>query len=111
MVKNKGGRPKKDISQKEFENLCKMMCTKVEICNWFDVDEKTITARCHEWYGVGFSDIYKQLSQYGIISLRRAQLKLAEKNASMAIFLGKQYLGQTDKVEYTGEERITIVDN
>jgi hypothetical protein len=30
------------------------------------------------------------------MSLRRAQFKLAETNASMAIFLGKQYLGQKD---------------
>ena len=28
--------------------------------------------------------------------LRRSQFKLAEKNAAMAIFLGKQYLGQKD---------------
>ncbi len=30
----------------------------------------------------------------GKVSLRRAQFKLAETNASMAIFLGKLYLGQ-----------------
>jgi hypothetical protein len=29
------------------------------------------------------------------------QFKLAEKNASMAIWLGKQYLGQKDQVETT----------
>lgn len=33
------------------------------------------------------------------MSLRRMQWKLAEKNNSMAIFLGKQYLGQKDVVE------------
>jgi len=31
-------------------------------------------------------------------SLRRAQLKLAETSAPVAIFLGKQYLGQRDEV-------------
>ena len=34
------------------------------------------------------------------ISLRKNQLKLSEKSAAMAIFLGKQYLGQRDVVEY-----------
>ena len=29
--------------------------------------------------------------------MRRSQFKLAEKNAAMAIFLGKQYLGQKDE--------------
>jgi hypothetical protein len=46
-----------------------------------------------------FADTYKSKSQAGKSSLRRAQWKLAEKNASMAIWLGKQYLGQRDIVE------------
>lgn len=33
------------------------------------------------------------------MSLRRTQFKLAEKNPTMAIFLGKQYLGQRDNIE------------
>lgn len=33
------------------------------------------------------------------MSLRRTQFKLAEKNPTMAIWLGKQYLGQRDNVE------------
>nr|UWD62952.1 MAG: hypothetical protein [Bacteriophage sp.] len=43
-----------------------------------------------------FADTYKSKSQVGKSSLRRAQWKLAEKNASMAIWLGKQYLDQSD---------------
>lgn len=31
------------------------------------------------------------------ITLRRNQLELSKKSAAMAIFLGKNYLGQTDK--------------
>lgn len=34
------------------------------------------------------------------IRLRRNQLKLSEKSAAMAIFLGKQYLGQTDEYNF-----------
>jgi hypothetical protein len=33
----------------------------------------------------------------GLETLRRAQFKLAETNATMAIFLGKTYLGQNDR--------------
>ena len=32
--------------------------------------------------------------------------KLAEKNTTMAIWLGKQYLGQTDKIENTNKNDI-----
>lgn len=44
-----------------------------------------------------FSDVYKRLSVKGKISLRRYQFQQAEKNVTMAIWLGKQYLGQTEK--------------
>ena len=41
----------------------------------------------------------------GKISLRRYQFRQAEKgNASLLIWLGKQYLGQTDKQEIDSKE-------
>ncbi len=46
-----------------------------------------------------FAERFKQRSSEGKISLRRRQWKLSEKNVAMAIFLGKQYLGQSDKQE------------
>ena len=33
------------------------------------------------------------------MSLRRLQFRMAEKSPAMAIWLGKQYLGQTDKID------------
>ena len=30
--KNKGGRPKKEISQQQFEAMCAIQCTQAEIC-------------------------------------------------------------------------------
>ena len=42
-------------------------------------------------------EVYQQKSSNGKIRLRRYQLQLAEKSAAMAIWLGKQWLGQTDK--------------
>lgn len=40
--------------------------------------------------------MFKKKSAGGKMSLRRYQFELAKKNASMAIWLGKQYLGQSD---------------
>lgn len=96
---NKGGRPKKQIDIKMFETMCGIQCTKDEICDIFDIDEKTLTRWCKDTYNMGFSDIYKKKSSTGKMSLRRIQWKLAEKNYAMAIFLGKQYLGQKDVIE------------
>ena len=101
MAENKGGRPKKQMDQKEFEKLCFLQCTKQEFCSWFDTTDKTLERWCKETYGMGFSDVFRIKRENGIISLRRTQFQLAEKSPAMAIFLGKNLLGQTDKMEQT----------
>ena len=94
-----GGRPPKQIDQTEFEKLCALQCTQSEICDWFDVTDKTLCGWVRRTYGKSYSEVYALKRQKGLISLRRAQFKLAEKNAAMAIFLGKNYLGQKNKDE------------
>ena len=91
-------RPRKTIDKKQFENLCALQCTEVEICGWFDVCTETLNSWCkREYGGLCFSEVYAQKRGKGRISLRRQQFQLAEKgNASMLIWLGKQYLGQRD---------------
>lgn len=108
MEKNKGGRPLKEIDKKNFESLCSLMCTKPEICNFLGVEEKTLTRWCMRTYKESFAEIYKKKSANGTISLRRNQFKLSEKSAVMAIWLGKQYLGQQDHivVEETQDEKV-----
>lgn len=92
-------RPRAEINQEEFEKLCGLQCTKEEICDWFGITDKTLDAWCKRTYEQSFSVIFEKKRVRGKISLRRAQFKLAEKSAAMAIFLGKNYLGQTDKQE------------
>ena len=92
-------RPRKEIDQKQFENLCGLQCTLEEICGWFDVTDKPLDSWCKRTYNASFSEVFKQKRGNGKISLRRMQWRLAEKNATMAIWLGKQYLDQRDIVE------------
>lgn len=92
-------RPRKEIDKEAFENLCGLQCTKEEICSFFDVTDKTLESWCKRTYKDGFSEVFRQKRGKGKVSLRRAQFRLAKKNASMAIFLGKQYLGQRDQPE------------
>ena len=110
----KGDTPAQDrINKKMFENLCGLQCTIDEICCVFDIDDKTLTSWCKKTYNKSFSEIFKIKRGNGQISLRRMQWKLAEKNASMAIFLGKQYLGQSDVIENIGDnvERVIICND
>ena len=97
----RAGRPNKEISKEEFEKLCGLQCTKGEIAGWFNCSEDTIERFCKKTYGESFAVVFDKKRGVGKISLRRTQWKLAEKSATMAIFLGKQYLDQSDKIEQT----------
>lgn len=98
-------RPRKEIDKKQFENLCGLQCTREEICGFFEVSEKTLDAWCKRTYKQSFSLVFAQKRGKGKISLRRSQFRLAEKNANMAIWLGKQYLDQKEPID---EKRLEI---
>ena len=87
------------IKKSEFEELCKIQCTEAEIMAVLGVSKDTLLRWCKVTYGTDFATIYAEKKENGKMSLRRTQLRLAETNASMAIFLGKQYLGQRDNVD------------
>lgn len=97
------GRPRKKIDRKQFENLCGLQCTLEEIAYFFDCSEDTIERWCKREYKSNFAEIFKKKSSAGKISLRRNQFKLAEKSPAMAIWLGKQYLNQYERVEVETE--------
>ena len=89
-------RPLAQIDQTEFEKLCGLQCPLDEIAGWFLVSEDTVERWCKRTYGRRFADVYAEKRGRGKIALRRAQFELAKRNATMAIWLGKQYLGQRD---------------
>ena len=103
------GRPRKEIDKKIFENLCGLQCTLEEIAGVFDCSADTIERWCKREYGETFAETYKKHSAKGKMSLRRIQFKLAEKSAAMAIFLGKNYLGQKDTIIETDEQTLQAV--
>ena len=109
-AKKKLGRPKKPISQKQFEELCGIQCTEEEICAVLDVLDQTLNTWCKETYGRTFLEIFKEKREAGKMSLRRKQWNLAETNATMGIWLGKQYLGQRDetKVDISSENGVGV---
>ena len=97
------GRPKKEFDAKTFVDLIGLGCGMDEIC-WFFRDESgkpanidTISRWCKREFGVTFQEFRTQNGAQNLkLKLRRNQLVLSEKSAAMAIFLGKQYLGQKD---------------
>ena len=106
------GRPRKEIDKKQFANLCAFQCTLAEIAGFFECSMDTIERWCERELGKGFAEAFKEASAVGKTSLRRSQFKLAEKSAAMAIFLGKNILGQRD--DLSGADKtvsVRIVDD
>lgn len=97
--KSKMGRPEKKIEKNQFEAMCMVQCTLEEICLILGVTDKTLNKWCRLTYGATFSEVFRQKRELGRMSLRRAQFNLAKTNAAMAIFLGKNYLGQKDSAD------------
>lgn len=85
-------RPLKQIDEKTVFELAKILCTMKEIATIVGCSVDTLENR--------FSDTIKSAQDHGRSSLRRWQYHAAEKgNTTMLIWLGKQWLGQSDKQE------------
>lgn len=100
----KTGRPPKEFNKRLFLDLIGIGCEAEEICWVFrDENEKpanidTLSRWCKRTFGMTFQEFRVKNGRINLkIQLRKNQLKLSETSASMAIYLGKVYLGQNDK--------------
>ena len=96
---NNKGRRKIDIDYKELEKLCHIQCSEQEIADWFHCSVDTIERRVKEKFGITFAAYFSKKRVGGLISLRRTLFKLSEKNAAVAIFMAKNWLGMRDSRE------------
>lgn len=94
------GRPKKiltDEGKRVIEQLATMQCTDEEIAAVIGCSVDVLTNKNNK---KAFAEAKEKGLSSGKASIRRMQFKAAEAgNATMLIWLGKQYLGQTDKQE------------
>jgi hypothetical protein len=95
-VRQGAGRKPVKIDLEQLEKLCGLQCTDAEIAAWFHVSTRTIeNRRKHRT----FAEAMERGRAKGRISVRRHQMKLLEAgNATMAVWLGKQLLGQRDAI-------------
>ena len=101
MTTNKGGRPKKPIDYPRLDKYCAIQCTGEECAALLGMDYDCLNRTLRLDGNVGFTDYYAKKSASGKASLRRRQYQAAveDGNATMMIWLGKQWLGQKDKSE------------
>ena len=99
----KRGPKEKPIDWDHLDKLCLIQCTLDEISMFFNVSPDTIERRCEREKGMKYAEYHKTKSVGGKISLRRAMFRKAidQDNATMQIWLSKQYLGMKDQLDST----------
>lgn len=88
-----------DFDWSTFEEVCQNQCTKAEISAVMGMSIEDIDLYLRENHEITFDQAHKSLALCGKANLRRYQMNLAKYNASMAMFLGKIYLNQTEGPE------------
>lgn len=102
-----GGRPEIEFDKRLFSDLIGLGCSQEEVCWVFrdrdtgiPANPDTLSRWCKRTYGMNYQEYSKKNKLMALkTQLRKNQLDLSKKSAAMAIFLGKQYLGQKDTPE------------
>ena len=91
----KVGRPKAEVDVEILKNLASIGCPTYEIASVMNVSARTLKRN--------FAEIIDQYKERGKASLRKKMFDKAVKkdNTMMQIFLSKNYLGMSDKVQQT----------
>lgn len=96
----KGGRPEAIIDEALLFELARIQCTQVEMAACLGVSRQTLITHLREHPEL--ADTLERGQAAGKMSLRRHMFHEAQKgNAIMQIFLSKNLLGMSDKVEHT----------
>ena len=94
-TQSKVGRPKAKVDVDILKNLASIGCPTYEIASVLNVSARTLKRN--------FAEIIDQYKERGKASLRKKMYDKAVKkdNTMMQIFLSKNYLGMSDKVQQT----------
>lgn len=96
--RGKNGPDPIEIDWEHVRGLCSIQCTRDEVASFLRISHDTLERASKREFKKKFVELRNEWSQGGKCSLRRKQWKLADKSATMAIFLGKQMLGQRDDI-------------
>ena len=103
--KNPVGRPKRDIDLHELVKICRLNCTMPEIAAFLDMPLRSLEDRFTNDKEV--REAIQRGRELGKLSVRRKQIQIMDEtgSATMAIWLGKQLLGQRDKHDIVTEDK------
>lgn len=105
-TKKKMGRPVFELDDKNFDIAIQLPMIKADICLLMGgCSEDTIERYVKKRFGKTFAELQGERRQHFRKNILGKQYEIAMKgNVGMLIWLGKQYLGQKDKQEISGDE-------
>jgi len=96
------GRKKIEIDWDIVDEKLSHFCEGTEVAEHLGISFDTLERRIREEFIVDFAEYKRQKRAKGEMNLRELQIKSAKDGSiTMLIWLGKQYLGQTDKSDHT----------
>jgi hypothetical protein len=90
-----------EVLLEQIRDLGRIQATVAEVASVLRCSEHDVRAFLADQPDV--KEAYEGGRLEGMVSLRRKQFDLAESNPTMLIWLGRQYLGQREKVEHVGD--------
>jgi AraC-like DNA-binding protein len=107
-VDSKTGRPRERLDWPRIDGMLACFATLEEVASQLDVSEDTIERACKAERKMSFAEYSRLKRGKGRLSLRRRQMLVAlgnkkenvAPNVTMLIWLGKQHLDQTDKLQH-----------
>lgn len=98
------GRKRTALSADEVKRLAKLQCTMREAAAFFGIAVSTFKARLDQ--DQALADAWEHGRQLGLISLRRAQFRAAERgNSALLIHLGKVHLANEGSNAASADEQ------
>ena len=94
------GRPRVAIDWTILDALLRIQCTRREVASVLGCSDDTITRAVKRAHRMTYEEYAASHAAAGHVSIRRRQYELAMSgDRTMLIWLGKQYLGQSEKQE------------
>jgi 16S rRNA G527 N7-methylase RsmG len=114
MSEKKKGRPKIIFGEDEMavvEEMAALFSPKSDIADLLLMDVATLERRVKEHTGKTLDQIMKKAEVAKKIELKRSMFELSKRNGTVAVYLGKQYLEEPEKLEEAFEGiAVEVVD-